>query len=178
MSLLVRSPPALLPLLGAVAVCEVAGPQAQIKWPNDIVVPRDGGLAKLAGILVEGRPQEHWAVIGIGLNVALRLEDLPAELQLSAATLGAGAGDIEPTLARLLEALERRLAEPADATLEAWRLRDALREREIHWSGPGGAPAAEHGRAQGIDGTGRLIVALEDGGQRTLDAGEVHLSNA
>jgi len=178
MSLLVRSPPALLPLASAVAVCEVAGAQAQIKWPNDIVVARAGGLAKLAGILIEARPQEHWAVIGIGLNVALRLEDLPAELQSSAATLGAGAGDIEPILARLLEALERRLEEPAAATLEAWGLRDALREREISWSGPEGVPAAAHGRAQGIDGTGRLVVALKDGGQRTLDAGEVHLSKA
>jgi len=175
MSLLVRSPPGLLPLVAAVAVCEVAGEQAQIKWPNDIVVARDGGLAKLAGILIEGRPQEQWAVLGVGLNVALRLEDLPAELQGSAATLGAGTDEIEPTLKRLLGALERRLAEPAEATLEAWRLRDALREREISWSAPGRDHAAEHGLAQGIDGAGRLIVALGDGAHRALDAGEVHL---
>ncbi len=175
MSVLVRSPPALLPLMSAVAVCEVAGAHAQIKWPNDIVVARAGGLAKLAGILIEGRPQEDWAVLGIGLNVALRLEDLPGELQSSAATLGADTGEIEPILARLLGELERRIDEPAAATLAAWRLRDALREREISWSVTGGAIAAEHGRAQGIDGAGRLVVALGDGGQRTLDAGEVHL---
>ena len=33
-----RSPPPLLPLIAAVAVCDVAGAAARIKWPNDIVV--------------------------------------------------------------------------------------------------------------------------------------------
>jgi BirA family biotin operon repressor/biotin-[acetyl-CoA-carboxylase] ligase len=177
-SLLVRSPPALLPLSAAVAVCEVAGENAQIKWPNDIVVsPAPGAqapLAKLAGILIEGRPQEGWAVLGIGLNVAVELEELPPELRgagagsMPAATLGAPRDAIEPMLGLLLGALERRLAEAPEATLEAWRSRDALKGREIAW-------AAGHGRAQGIDGTGRLVVALAGGGQRTLSAGEVHL---
>jgi BirA family biotin operon repressor/biotin-[acetyl-CoA-carboxylase] ligase len=195
MSLLVRSPPPLLPLIAAVAVCDVAGDDAAIKWPNDVVVvqagaaggPRGrstphplggGSLAKLAGILVEARPQEGWAVLGIGLNVAVELDQLPEELRptasrgagspLPAATLGLPSDAIEPTLARLLEALERRLAEPAEVTLEAWRARDALRGREIAWAGG-------TGRAQGIDGTGRLVVALADGAQTTLSAGEVHL---
>ena len=168
MSLLLRSPPPLLPLIAAVAVCDVAGEQARVKWPNDIVLVRGPGLAKLAGILAEGRPQEGWAVLGIGLNVAVRLEELPGELHDSAATLGQGAAEIEPTLELLLEALERRLAEPTGATLEAWRARDALRGRTVAWS-------AGRGRAEGIDGTGRLVVALEQGGHATLDAGEVHL---
>jgi BirA family biotin operon repressor/biotin-[acetyl-CoA-carboxylase] ligase len=178
MSLILHSPPSLLPLLSAVAVCEVCqdlGADARIKWPNDIVVERDGRLAKLAGILIEGRPQEGWAVIGVGLNVALSLDQLPAELALTAATLGAGTEEIEPTLELLLAALERRLAEAPDATLAAWRERDALSEREISWSSGGAAP--EHGRAQGVDGTGRLVVALSDGARRALDAGEVHLAS-
>jgi BirA family biotin operon repressor/biotin-[acetyl-CoA-carboxylase] ligase len=202
MSLLMRDPPPLLPLIAAVAISDVAGAQAHIKWPNDIVVEStaeagDGnaggdtgpGLAKLAGILVEGRPQEGWAVLGIGMNVAVRLEQLPAELRpreagaageagatsaarpdsgMPAATLGLEPADVEPMLARLLDALERRLAEPAEATLEAWRARDALRGREIAW-------AQGRGRAEGIDGNGRLIVALADGGHTALGAGEVHL---
>jgi BirA family biotin operon repressor/biotin-[acetyl-CoA-carboxylase] ligase len=176
MSLLVRSPPPLLPLLSAVAVCEVCGERALIKWPNDIVRERDGGHAKLAGILIEGRPQEGWAVVGIGLNVALSLDDLPPELARTAATLGASTAEIEPTLERLLAALERRLAEPPAATLEAWRLNDALLEREISWSSHAGGGETERGTARGIDGTGRLIVALGDGGQKALDAGEVHLA--
>ncbi len=160
--------PPLLPLIAALAVCDVAGEQAQIKWPNDIVLARDGGLAKLAGILAEGRPQEGWAVLGIGVNVAVRVEDLPAELHATAATLGRTPAEIEPLLAQLLDALRDRLAQRDDETLRAWRERDALLGREVTWS-------AGSGRAQGIDGVGRLIVSLADGGRAALDAGEVHL---
>ena len=86
-SLVLRDPPRLLPLLAGVAVAEVAdrtGAPAQLKWPNDVLL--DG--RKVAGILVEGRPQERWAVLGIGLNVALRPVDFPPELRDTAATLG------------------------------------------------------------------------------------------
>ncbi len=103
----------LLPLIAAVAVCDVAGEKARIKWPNDVVTVQPKGLAKLAGILTEGRLQQGWAVLGIGLNVAVRLEDLPTELRSKAATLGEPSEEIEPTLERLLRALEQRLLEPA-----------------------------------------------------------------
>jgi BirA family biotin operon repressor/biotin-[acetyl-CoA-carboxylase] ligase len=190
MSLVMRDPPPLLPLAAAVAVCEVAGARAQIKWPNDIVVELPGperGLAKLAGILIEGRPQERWAVLGIGLNVAVRLDQLPPELRpgaiarsgaspgLPAATLGLQASDVEPMLGRVLQALERQLGEPAQATLEAWRARDALRGREIVWGAVDSEAQLGRGRAEGIDGTGRLLVALDGGGRTTIAAGEVHL---
>jgi BirA family transcriptional regulator, biotin operon repressor / biotin---[acetyl-CoA-carboxylase] ligase len=188
MSLLLRAsppdwapPPPLLPLIAALAVSDVAGERARIKWPNDVVFVSDerpnedsadgadgGALAKVAGILAEGRPQEDWAVLGIGLNVAVRIDELPAELHGTAATLGRSPADVEPTLAALLEALERRLTEPADATLQAWRARDALLGRAIGWSGGEGV-------ADGIDGAGRLVVALSDGARTSLDAGEVHL---
>lgn len=176
MSLLLREPPPLLPLIAALAVSDTAGEEARIKWPNDVVFVHgeDGGagtLAKVAGILAEGRPQEGWAVLGIGLNVAVRVEDLPPELHATAATLGREPGDVEPTLRTLLVALQRRLAEPAERTLEAWRERDALRGRTIAWS-------SGEGRAEGVDGTGRLVVALADGGRTALDAGEVHLRRA
>lgn len=173
MSLVLRwaipdSSPSLLPLIAALAVCDVAPEDARIKWPNDIVMARPQGLAKLAGILAEGRPQEGWAVLGIGVNVAVKASDLPTELRERAASMGQSSAEIEPTLKRLLEALERRLGDSAQATLEAWRARDALRGRAVAW-------AAGRGRAEGIDGEGRLIVALAGGGHATLDAGEVHL---
>lgn len=187
-----RSPP-LLPLLAAVAVCDVVGERARIKWPNDIVIEDVAAsedrarLAKLAGILVEGRPQEGWAVLGIGINVAVRLGELPADLRarqpggmgarnaLPAATLALEPADVEPTLARLIQALERRLAEPAEQTLEAWRARDALYGREIAWGVHGPEGRVGSGRAMGIDGAGRLLAALASGGQVALAAGEVHL---
>ena len=164
MSLVLHRPRRLLPLAAAVAVAETAGPAAAIKWPNDVLV--DG--RKVAGILAEGRPQEGWAVLGVGLNVAVRLDDLPPELRDTAATLGLEPTDVEAVLERLLGALERALDLDDDALLDAWRARDALRGREIAW-------AAGHGRAAGVDGDGRLVVELPDGGRTALEAGEVHL---
>jgi BirA family transcriptional regulator, biotin operon repressor / biotin---[acetyl-CoA-carboxylase] ligase len=167
LSIVLRDPPALLPLAAAIAVAEVAGPDAQIKWPNDVLV--DG--RKIAGILAEGRPQDGWVVLGIGLNVALRIEDLPPELHDTAGTLGLTRADVEPTLDRLLAALERALALDAPALLDAYRDRDALRDREVSWAGG-------RGRAAGIDGEGRLIVELPEGGRTALNAGEVHLERS
>jgi BirA family transcriptional regulator, biotin operon repressor / biotin---[acetyl-CoA-carboxylase] ligase len=182
MSLLVRWPeaapaPGLLPLLAGVATCEAIGGDLLIKWPNDIVVARgDGGLAKLAGILVEGRPQERWAVLGIGVNVAVELDQLPGELPDRAATLGRRPEDVEPLLGELLSALSRRLSQPAVGLLADWNARDALRGRRIGWGAPGSATHTGEGVARGVDGAGRLIVALDSGGQTTLEAGEVHLA--
>jgi BirA family biotin operon repressor/biotin-[acetyl-CoA-carboxylase] ligase len=162
-SVIVRQPPRLLPLLTGVAVAEVAGLQAQLKWPNDVLIAG----RKVAGILVEGRPQEHWAVVGVGMNVAVRESDFPDELLGRAASLGLGPEAIEPTLRTLLAALGSWLAATPETVLAAVRDRDALQGREIHWSGG-------RGRADGIDGDGRLLVITEDG-PRALDAGEVHL---
>jgi BirA family transcriptional regulator, biotin operon repressor / biotin---[acetyl-CoA-carboxylase] ligase len=164
-SLVLRDPPALLPLAAAVAVAEVCGDDARIKWPNDVLL--HGG--KVAGILAEGRPQERWAVLGIGLNVAVRLRELPPELRGTAATLGLEPRDIEPVLAQLLAAPERVSAADARAVLEAWRARDALIGRRIGWAGGSG-------RAAGIDDTGRLVAEQADGTTVVLDAGEVHLA--
>jgi BirA family biotin operon repressor/biotin-[acetyl-CoA-carboxylase] ligase len=167
MSLVLRDPPALLPLAAAVAVAEAAGARAAIKWPNDVLL--DG--RKLAGILAEGRPQEGWAVLGVGLNVAVRPGDLPPELRGTAASLGLEPPDVEAVLARVLAALQRALSLDAGALLDAWRARDALLGHEITWS-------AGRGRAAGIDGSGRLVVELPGGGRTALDAGEVHLGAA
>jgi BirA family biotin operon repressor/biotin-[acetyl-CoA-carboxylase] ligase len=164
MSLVLRDPPPLLPLAAAVAVAGAAGEAATIKWPNDVLV--DG--RKVAGILAEGRPQEGWAVLGVGVNVAVRLDDLPPELHATAATLGRAPGEVEPFLQTLLRELDRALRLDAGALLDAWRARDALRDRDVRW-------AAGHGVARGVDGEGRLVVELPGGGRSALDAGEVHL---
>src|SRR6201989_3427740 len=115
MSLVLRAPDRMLPLAAAVAVAEAAGPEAAIKWPNDVLL--DG--RKVAGILAEARPQDGWAVLGVGLNVAVRIEDLPEDLRATRGTLGLAPRDVEPVLARLLAALERALALETPALLDA-----------------------------------------------------------
>jgi BirA family biotin operon repressor/biotin-[acetyl-CoA-carboxylase] ligase len=166
MSLVLRAPDRMLPLVAAVAVAEAAGPDAAIKWPNDVLL----GGRKLAGILAEARPQDGWAVLGIGLNVAVRMDDLPPELRATAATLGLEPRDVEAVLGRVLAALEQTLAMDRPALLDAWRARDALLGREVAWAGGSG-------RAAGIDGDGRLVVQLPDGGRTALESGEVHLGH-
>jgi len=162
-SVLIRDPPRLLPLVAGVAVANVTDADAQIKWPNDVWV----GGRKVAGILVEGRPQERWAVVGIGLNVALRVDDFPPELRETAGSLGREPEAIEPTLTQLVASLDRWIGAGDDAVLAAIRQRDALLEQPVRW-------AAGEGRGAGIDGDGRLLVATADG-VVALDAGEVHL---
>jgi BirA family biotin operon repressor/biotin-[acetyl-CoA-carboxylase] ligase len=162
-SLVLRDWPHLLPLAAAVAVAEVAGGAAAIKWPNDVQL----GGRKVAGILVEGRPQEGWMVLGIGLNVAVHPDDFPPELRDTATTLGLEPEDVEQVLTALLSSLERWLAAPPEAILAAYRARDALAGRAIAWG-------SGRGRAIGVDEEGRLRVETAEG-EVALDAGEVHL---
>ena len=170
MSLVVRELGAgTLPLATAVAVaeaCEELAPvEARIKWPNDVWI--DG--RKVSGILLEGRPQEGWAVIGIGLNVAIR--EFPDELRDIATSLALSGGDagVERALATLLERLDAWLAARPEEAIAAWRERDALIGEPIRWYGGAGTAA-------GIDDKGSLLVDLDGGDGRTaLDAGEVHL---
>ncbi|MFZ1155467.1 MAG: biotin--[acetyl-CoA-carboxylase] ligase [Solirubrobacteraceae bacterium] len=200
-SLVLRDPPALLSLIAGVAVCDAVGGSARVKWPNDVVMVMDDNrlsssatptalpsgesspasaadvpvLTKLAGILVEGRPQENWAVLGIGLNVAVRIQQLPSEVGQRAASLELSPSAIEPTMQRLLDALENRFAEPVESVLDAWRERDALLHRDVSWGDHRSEDWAEQGRAEGIDNAGRLVVKLGNGSTTALDAGEVHL---
>jgi BirA family biotin operon repressor/biotin-[acetyl-CoA-carboxylase] ligase len=147
----------LLPLAVPIAVAEVAeelgaGP-CQVKWPNDVWV--EG--RKLAGVLVESRPGD-WAVVGVGLNVAVEPTDFPS--------IGGGA-----TVPGALAALNERLGAALDAepgeVLGGFRDRDALAGRRIGWEGGDGVAA-------GIDEAGHLLVDTADG-RVELGAGEVHL---
>lgn len=158
----------LAPLAAALAVCETAealrpGIECRIKWPNDVWV--EG--RKLAGILIETRSQEGWAVIGVGLNLTIESGELPPELRETATSLGGG---VTSALAR--DALSARLShwidERPDRILDAWRRRDALRGREVVWESGSGVAA-------GIDDRGGLVVDLDDGSSTVLFAGDVHL---
>ena len=168
MSIVVRDVDPTIPLAAAVAVAEtcdeLAGADARIKWPNDVWIER----RKVSGILLEGRPQEGWAVVGIGVNV--RTREFPEELAAVATSLAlhgssADVGDALPALVRHLDAWLRA---SAGDVLRAWEERDALRGERIRWDGGEGVAA-------GVDPTGALKVDLDGGGETTLDAGEVHL---
>jgi BirA family transcriptional regulator, biotin operon repressor / biotin---[acetyl-CoA-carboxylase] ligase len=161
---------ALLPLAVPVAVahaCDVfAGTVCGIKWPNDVWI--DG--RKLSGILLEGRPQEGWAVIGIGLNVGTGADDFPEELRDTATSLAIASGSdpgVEAVLAAVLASLEEWLQARPDAVLDAWRERDVLVGSAIRWNDG-------EGTAVGLDDSGALLVDT-DSGRVALDAGEVHL---
>ena len=165
----------LLPLSAAVAVCEAcerAAPVAcRIKWPNDVWIER----RKVAGILIEARPQEGWAVLGIGLNADTSEAELDHEIAETATSLRIASGgpvDREVALEALLERLAERLGSDRDSLLGAYRERDALYGSEIAWSGPDGS---SEGRAEGVNEDGNLVVFTADGERRTLTAGEVHL---
>jgi BirA family biotin operon repressor/biotin-[acetyl-CoA-carboxylase] ligase len=164
MSVVLRDLSETLPLAAAVAVCDALPVEARIKWPNDVWI--DG--RKVAGILVEARPQEGWAVLGIGLNVAT--EKFPAELDAISLRLAGAPVSVEEALAALIASLERWLPRSTEEILAAWRSRDALLGRTVRWANGG-----EEGVAAGVDDSGALIVETADG-RVTLDAGEVHLS--
>jgi BirA family biotin operon repressor/biotin-[acetyl-CoA-carboxylase] ligase len=163
----------LLPLAVPLAVCETAeelapGIECQVKWPNDIWV--EG--RKLAGVLIEAKPQDGWAVIGVGLNLTTARDEFPIELRDTAVSiLSAPEGGRESprqAAAALNRHLDRWVAADRQETLAAWRSRDALRGREISWDGGAGV-------ADGIEDSGDLVVVTAGGDRVVLGAGEVHL---
>jgi BirA family biotin operon repressor/biotin-[acetyl-CoA-carboxylase] ligase len=133
--------PAVLTAWAAVSVCEaaadLAGADARIKWPNDVLV----GGRKLCGILIElGRA----AVVGIGLNVRQTADDFAAAglpQAVSLAQLGAAA-DARTAAERLIRRLDDeydRLVHGDVAGLEdRWRRRIGLLGREAAAECPDG----------------------------------------
>lgn len=179
-----------LPLLAGVALVEavarLAELEATLKWPNDLLLDE----AKCGGILAEGVPAATpdtppAVVLGIGLNVTLRADELPenptglpaTSLQLA----GAAATDRDP----LLRALLRSLAEWYDR----WRaaggsavdsgLRDAYLSscatvgRQVRALLPGGGELT--GTATGVDPDGHLIVATPETTHHLSAADILHL---
>ena len=156
------------------AVQRHGGVEARVKWPNDVVV----GDRKLAGILAE---QASGAVVlGIGLNVSTRAEELPVPTATSLVIEGAVNTDRDPILRAVLRELagwyERWAAATGDA--DACGLRDAYRDvsatigREVRVEMPGGR--ALTGLATDVDEAGRVIV-----GGEPIGAGDVvHLRPA
>lgn len=156
----------MLPLAVPLAVCEAAEElqpdiECGVKWPNDVVVKG----RKLAGVLIEARPQDSWAVIGVGLNLNISRDEFPPELRDTATSM------LDPLTAAAV--LGRHLdhwtqARPNEV-LDVWRSRDFLQGREVEWDGGSGI-------ADGVDDRGYLIVITADGDRVAVGAGEVHLT--
>ena len=151
-SVLLHPDPALLswqPLLGGVAVAtalrEVAGIEAVLKWPNDVLV----GQRKVCGLLAEV-PVAGAVALGIGLNVTTRADELPPVGATSLQLLGAATLDRET----LLKAVLRHLARPAAPP--AYRELCATLGRRVRVELPGGV--AVEGVADDVDAHGRLVV--------------------
>ena len=169
----------LLPLAVPIAVCEaaeaIAPVRCQVKWPNDVWI----GERKVAGVLAEARPDEGWAVIGVGLNVAIPDGGFPDELREIAISLlpteaegelpPGGAPGVRRALEAVNESLTRWAEASGDEVLNAYRPRDVLCGRRISWEGGSGV-------AEEVDERGHLIVEKDDGERVALGAGEVHLA--
>jgi BirA family biotin operon repressor/biotin-[acetyl-CoA-carboxylase] ligase len=168
---------ALLPLAVPLAVCAAAeelapGTECGVKWPNDVQV----GGRKLAGVLIEARPQDGWGVVGVGLNLAIATAEFPPELRESAVSLfadsaAAAAAGVDAASAAAVLSRWLGIWVDADQTtiLSVWRERDALRGREVAWEGGSGV-------ADGIDDRGYLVVIAPGGRRIAVGAGEVHLT--
>ncbi|AEW96181.1 MULTISPECIES: biotin--[acetyl-CoA-carboxylase] ligase [Streptomycetaceae] len=170
-----------LPLLAGVAtataVSRTAGVDTALKWPNDLLVTVGGEERKTAGILAE-RVGADGVVIGIGLNVTLRAEELPVPTAGSLALAGAPVTDRDP----ILRAVLRSLAEwygrwrEADGDPHPCRLQEAYAAgcatlgRAVRAELPGGRELT--GEAVAVDAEGRLVID-SDGRQEAVGAGDV-----
>lgn len=164
-----------VPLLAGVAVAlavrEETGVEASLKWPNDVQV----NGAKLAGILAEQAGDA--IVVGVGINVSTRQEELPLAEATSLALAGA-ATDRGRLLARVLAELERCYltwtgqggdADGCGLRAEYQRLCGTL-GRQVRVSLPGGTTVT--GAASDVDPAGQLVVA-SSGGLVSVSAGDV-----
>ncbi len=160
-----------LSLVTAVAVAEAVeaatGLSAQIKWPNDVMLNR----RKVAGILAEMR--DSVVVVGIGINVNQTREQLPADARTPAGSLRSLTGceyDRDDVSATLFARFDQRYAQWLDRGLDGvfddLGSRDFLRGRRVR-------VGDEAGTALQIDRQGRLEIAFDTGGHRTIDSGEV-----
>jgi len=167
----------LIPLATGLAVADVVrrlGGTPAVKWPNDVLIPP----GKLAGILVERTSpspdgtQPPCAVIGIGLNVDLRADELPVPTATSLAIAGITVARTD-LLGLVLQALDERLnalvADPRAFVADYRATCDTVgREVEV-WM-----PSGERlrGQATDVDDHGRLVVDV-DGEPLAVSAGDV-----
>ena len=168
-------------LAAARAVRKIAGLEPGIKWPNDLML----GGKKAAGILAESAVEGEtvcYAVVGIGINVALNTEADDAIATIATSVNGAAGREVAREL------LLRQLLLELD---------DLYRSLPSGVTGNGESPITEwssllatignrvtatfsdekvSGLAVGVDETGNLLLRTDSGDVITLTAGDVTLS--
>jgi BirA family biotin operon repressor/biotin-[acetyl-CoA-carboxylase] ligase len=156
------------------------GIDSKIKWPNDVLV---GGL-KVSGVLAEANSDLSAVVVGFGINVNQRVEELPTSLATSLLAAGASSIDRDGLLAQTLSCFKALYLELLDAGGDA--VASGLRARVIASSAtigelvevsfPDGTSAV--GEAISIDEGGRVQV-LTSTKTLSVSAGDVlHLRTA
>jgi BirA family biotin operon repressor/biotin-[acetyl-CoA-carboxylase] ligase len=167
-------------LLAGVSVAGALGPltelEVRLKWPNDVLV----GDRKLAGILAER--VEEALVLGVGINVSLRTDELPVPSATSLQLEGSAVVDRMPVLLAVLRSMGRLYGEFADASgdAEASGLRSSYRGLcstlgvPVRAELPGGRVVT--GTAVDIDESGRLVLQTDEGTEPVGAGDVVHLT--
>lgn len=173
-------------LMAGVAVVDavhgLGATHAELKWPNDVVVPvegRRGEWRKLAGILAEAFTNargDRCVILGVGLNVsaAPRHSGLHEIATSLADAVTGDVPDVQVVACALVVSLARQhqlLAQQGRvAIVDAWRrYAPSTRGRRVRWTDAG---RQRTGHARSIDDTGALCVDTPDGLARIV-AGEV-----
>jgi BirA family transcriptional regulator, biotin operon repressor / biotin---[acetyl-CoA-carboxylase] ligase len=145
-----------------------------LKWPNDVLA----GDRKLCGILLEraDTPTGPAAVLGIGLNVSTRPDELPSPAGTSLAIEGAAALDRGALLVAIVESLQRLYNAWRAEAGEPSALREVYRSYCVtlgrHVRVQLGPATSVEGRAADVDEAGRLVVETAEG-VRAFGAGDV-----
>ena len=152
-----------------------------LKWPNDVVISRDGLIRKFGGILLESVANEQrlrWVVLGIGLNVNIPGDQLP-KTETPATSLSIEldrAVPREQLLIRLLQDLELLYisAENGLSPHPEWNNLLVNLGKPVRVTGAGyRSPMV--GTAEGTDSWGRLLVRDNQGKLHSISAGDVTL---
>ncbi len=150
-----------------------------IKWPNDILI----NGKKVAGLLNEMNAETekvNFVVLGIGVNLNVRMSDLgegllrhPATSLLEAGGVKVNRAEFTRTLLRELDRLYDRFLQEGEGPVRAeWLERSAIRGRSVRVS-QGNREFS--GVVQGVDSFGALLVQLVDGTVETVLSGDVSL---
>lgn len=143
-----------------------------LKWPNDLQIAGD----KLGGILAEAT-SDGAVIVGVGLNVSVRREDLP---RLDATSLLSAGVDLDRAdlLARILLEFDQRVVRWEAAglvdsgLLPEYRAACVTLGRRVSVELPDGTTVL--GQAVDVDPDGALVVRPDSGEQRAFAAGDVH----